>query len=60
VVEEADETLYWLALVDASGLSDGDGLAALEREATELWAIFTRSQITAKTRTATHYPHRPR
>ena len=48
VVEEADETVYWLELIDASGIADGASLVQLRSEASELWAIFNQSQLTAK------------
>ena len=48
VVEEADESLYWLELIEAANLCNGPELAALLQEANELCAIFNQSQITAK------------
>lgn len=48
VVEEADETLYWLELIDSSKITDSPDLRGLLQEATELWAIFNQSLMTAK------------
>ena len=48
VEEEADETLYWLELIDESGLNKSDLLTALMKEANELTAIFTATGKTAK------------
>ena len=48
VVEEADETQYWLELLADSGLIKASRLSALQKEAAELTAIFTASRTTAK------------
>ena len=48
VVEEADETLFWLELLVESGIVPKDQLADLISEATELVAIFVASQKTAR------------
>jgi four helix bundle protein len=48
VVEEADETLYWLELLKESGLIASERLAQLLREANELVAIAVSSRKTAK------------
>ena len=40
VVEEADETVFWLELVQDAKLSDGEELNFLLKEATELLYIF--------------------
>jgi four helix bundle protein len=48
VVEEADETLYWLDLIAAAHISPGEELDALVEEANELSRIFNQSQLTAK------------
>ena len=50
VVEEADETQYWLELRADSGLIKPSLLADLQKEAAELTAIFTASRNTAKAR----------
>ena len=48
VVEEADETVYWLELIAAADINPGDELTALTNEAHELSRIFNQSQLTAK------------
>lgn len=49
VVEEADESEFWLDLVGASGiLKEAADVRPLLREAGELTAIFTASRDTAK------------
>src|SRR5205085_2770123 len=52
VVEEADETVYWLELIQGSGIAPSVALASLLKEAGELCAIFTQSHITAKANAA--------
>jgi len=48
VVEEADETVFWLDLLAESGMVKTARLELLRKEAAELLAIFSASQITAK------------
>lgn len=48
VVEEADETVFWLELLRDAGILDSKKLAPELKEANELLAIFAASQITAK------------
>ena len=48
VVEEADETVFWLELLQESGIVSQVKLAPLMQEATELLAIFSASRSTAK------------
>ena len=48
VEEEADESLYWLELMEEAGLVDPDKLFSLKKEANELTAIFTAIGKTAK------------
>ena len=48
VVEEADETVYWLELIKAAEIVSGPGLDALLDESTQLTRIFNQSQLTAK------------
>ena len=48
VLEEADETLFWLELLVDSGLAHRDKTASLLTEANELVAIFVASLRTAK------------
>jgi four helix bundle protein len=49
VVEEADETVFWLEMLADSGIVSSAKLANLLVEATQLVAIFTASRKTAKT-----------
>jgi len=49
VEEEADESLYWLELMEESNLVRAEDLIALKKEADELTAIFTAIGKTAKT-----------
>ena len=46
--EEADETLFWLELLEESELMKGQLLRDLMTEAGELVAIFAASRITVK------------
>ncbi len=48
VEEEADESVYWLELIEESGLVNSQHLLALKKEANELTAIFTAIGKTAK------------
>jgi four helix bundle protein len=48
VEEEADESIYWLELMEESGLVQNDKLILLKKEARELTAIFTAIGKTAK------------
>ncbi len=48
VVEEIDETVFWLELLVESGIITPVRLGNLQREADELCAIFVSSQLTAK------------
>lgn len=48
VEEEADESLYWLELMEESGLVNPADLGHLKKEANELTAIFTAIGKTAK------------
>ena len=48
VEEECDETLFWLELIDESGLIAKEKLIFLIKEADELTAIFTASGKTAR------------
>jgi four helix bundle protein len=52
VIEEADESAYWLELIIDGELLPVAKVAALLREADELTAIFTASQMTSKRNTA--------
>ena len=48
VVEEIDETVLWLELLTESEILSAARLRDLTKEANELLAIFTTSQLTAK------------
>ena len=48
VEEEADESLYWLELIQGSRLFSHDKLVSLMKEADELTAIFTAAGKTAR------------
>ena len=48
VVEEADETVFWLELLGETGIVPQKRLVGLLLEANELLAIFAASQRTAK------------
>jgi four helix bundle protein len=48
VEEEADESLYWMELMEESDLVSPSDLSALKKEADELTAIFTAIGKTAK------------
>ncbi|HYX70879.1 MAG TPA: four helix bundle protein [Terriglobales bacterium] len=48
VVEEADETVFWLEMLEESGLVAAAKLADLHKEAEELLLIFSASRRTAR------------
>lgn len=48
VIEECDETLFWLEFSEEAELVKPEDVIALKKEADELIAIMTASQITAK------------
>ena len=48
VLEEADETVFWLELLQESGIVNAQRLAPLLQEARELTSIFVASICTAK------------
>ena len=48
VIEEADETVFWLELLSDSGIIPGSKLRELMAEGNELVAIFLASRKTAK------------
>ena len=48
VVEEADETVFWLEMLADSGLVSPTKLQNLMAEAIQLLAIFTASRKTAR------------
>src|SRR6266487_2726250 len=48
VLEEADETGFWLELTELAGLLPAERLAALRAEAEELMKIFNATRSTAR------------
>ncbi len=60
VVEEADESVYWLELIQAAKIIESPGLQRLLVGAGGLSAIFNQSQLTAKANSPTRRPnHEP-
>ncbi len=50
VVEEADETVFWLEMIQDSGINKGDENTKLQKEGNELLAIFSSSKKTMNVR----------
>ena len=48
VVEEADETVFWLEMLVEAGIVQAERMEPLLKEANELLAIFAASQRTAR------------
>jgi hypothetical protein len=48
VVEEPDETAFWMDLLVESGIARGEQVSHILKEANELLAIFAASQRTAR------------
>ena len=48
VLEEADETVFWLEMLAESGIVSSEKLKLLVQEANELMLIFSASRRTAK------------
>jgi four helix bundle protein len=48
VLEEADESLYWMQAAKAANLIEGEDLEALIKESNELVSIFNAADITSK------------
>jgi four helix bundle protein len=48
VLEEADESLYWMQASKAANLVEGEDLEALIKESNELVSIFNATDITSK------------
>jgi len=48
VVEESDETVFWLEMLSESGLVKPERIAGLMKEACQLLAIFSASRGTAR------------
>jgi four helix bundle protein len=60
VVEEADETVFWLELLAEAEIVTPKRLGALQKEAGELLAIFSASRRTARSdHRITRSPDRP-
>ena len=59
VLEEADETVFWLEALAEAGAVKPALLAPLIKEANELVAIFAASQATAKSRISVPPPDDP-
>ena len=53
VIEEADESEYWMELIAEAGLQKSGLVEPLRAEASELVAIFTASVKTAKSNSST-------
>jgi four helix bundle protein len=60
VVEEADESVYWLELIEQERICTDPSLRPLRIEAAELSAIFNQSQLTAKANSGREALFRPR
>jgi four helix bundle protein len=58
VEEEADETLFWLELLEESGIVPAKRLSELKKEADELVAITVASINTAKRKSELGSPNR--
>jgi four helix bundle protein len=54
VVEEADESVFWLELLIESRIINRQRAESLLRETNELVAIFAASQSTARARSSSH------
>lgn len=54
VLEEADESVYWLELLVTSGIIAKEKLTPLLNEAEQLVAIFAASRITAQANAKAH------
>jgi four helix bundle protein len=48
VLEEADESLFWLELMQDCGIMDREKLSRIMNEANELTSIFSAAQQTAR------------
>ena len=48
IIEEADESLYWLEVIEEAQIKTGNETKRLVKEANELTAIFTATNKTAK------------
>jgi hypothetical protein len=52
VVEEADESLFWLELLSEGGVIQSEATRSLLKEANQLVAIFVASRRTAALKTS--------
>lgn len=59
VVEEADETIYWLELLSELHLAPHSNIEGMLNEANELTAIFSSSHKTAKNNKLKQSPNSP-
>jgi four helix bundle protein len=50
VEEEADETIYWLEVLEESGLIGGEKIAMIKKETNEILAIIVASINTVRNR----------
>ena len=50
VIEETDESLFWIELLEESELVSSEKLASLKQEITEILSIFAKSRKTMKER----------
>lgn len=48
VLEESDESVFWLEIIIESGMLKSEDVACLLKEANELTAIFSKSLYTAR------------
>ena len=48
IVEEMDETVFWLEMLSETAIVPAQRLTSMNKEAGELFAIFTASQLTVK------------
>jgi four helix bundle protein len=48
VLEEADESVFWIEMIMESGMINNENIAGLLKEANELTAIFSKSLFTAR------------
>jgi len=55
VIEEADESIYWLEMIDAAAIMTGPELQSLLDESQEPSRIFNQSQLTARRNAAARH-----
>ena len=54
VVEESEESVYWLDVIDRARMFDESTITPVRQEAAELLAIFAKSLCTARANSRTH------